>query len=238
MTVTRHSLDISSHHRHHSTSRKHRSQRDFADADLQRAIQLSLVESSGASHLSGPSYNEWQSSEPPIVDRATRPDIHRNKQEEDDDPQLKAAIEASLREVNAPKPSAPVVTPYDERDGYVYRSPSTYTDGRNTEYATAAQPPLPKLPNYDLHPRESDAILTFSQTVQEARAQGSSDLSRISNVHELYDRANGARPKLALNLDDTGRKEREAFFLIELLPHSKLSSQKCFRKCTRNCPMP
>ncbi|KAF8525100.1 hypothetical protein BU17DRAFT_41967 [Hysterangium stoloniferum] len=214
-----HSLDTTSHHRH-SSSRKHRSARDFSDADLQRAIQLSLTESSGTSHSNRPSYDEWQSSEPPIVDHATRPGVYGNKQEEEEeDPELRAAIEASLREANAPKPSAPVAAPYDGRDEYVFSSPSTYMSG-DTQYAFAAQPPLPKLPNHDLHPRESDAIMTFSQTVQDARAQGSPDLSRISNVHELYDRANGVRPKLALSLDDTGRKEQMLSEMHEKLSHA------------------
>jgi growth factor-regulated tyrosine kinase substrate len=120
---------------------------------------------------------------------------------------LKAAIEASLREANAPKPSAPVVTPYEEPEEYTYGS-STYSNGREREYAPPHQPLL-TLPNHDLHPRESDAILTFSQTVQDVHAQGGPDLSRVSNVHEMYDRASGLRPKLAMSLDDTGRKERE-----------------------------
>jgi growth factor-regulated tyrosine kinase substrate len=66
---------------------------------------------------------------------------------------------------------------------------------------------LPKLPNYDLEPLESDMILTFSQTVEQVQAQGGRDLSRYPAVNELYDKANSLRPKLAMSLDDTGRKE-------------------------------
>jgi hepatocyte growth factor-regulated tyrosine kinase substrate len=33
-------------------------------------------------------------------------------------------------------------------------------------------------------------------------------MSRYPAVNELFDKANGLRPKLALSLDDTGRKER------------------------------
>ena len=69
------------------------------------------------------------------------------------------------------------------------------------------QPSLPKLPNYDLEPLESDAILTFSQTVEQVQAQGGQDLLRYPAVNELYDKANSLRPKLAMSLDDMGQKE-------------------------------
>ncbi len=121
--------------------------------------------------------------------------------EDEDDPDLKAAIDASLREANAPRPSAP--TPRPEDDSYSY----TYT--RSSSTPTPTQPPLPKLPNYELEPLESDAILTFNQTVEQLEAQGGRDISRYPGMNELYDKANGLRPKLALCLDDTGRKERE-----------------------------
>ena len=217
----RQSSDFSSGHRRLSSSRahRHRSARDLADAELQQAIQLSLAESNtssthGSSHSSRPSYNQWQSSEPPLVDRGPRPNVNRyTREEEEEDPELKAAIEASLREANAPKPSAPVVATYDEPEDYAYRETFTYATGREKKALLPTQPPLPVLPNHDLNPREADAILTFNQTIEDAHSQGGSSLSRISNAHEMYDRANSLRPKLALSLDDTDRKERESCFL-------------------------
>ncbi|KAF8530931.1 hypothetical protein JB92DRAFT_2578725, partial [Gautieria morchelliformis] len=206
-----------------SRSHRHRSARDLADAELQQAIQLSLAESNASSshesfNSGRPSYNHWQSSEPPLVDRGTRPSANGNKQEDEEDPELKAAIEASLREANAPKPSAPVVASHDEPEGYVYRGTFTYANGSEKDIPLPAQPPLPTLPNHDLNPREADAILTFNQTIQDAHSQSGSDLSRISNAHEMYDLANSLRPKLALSLDDTDRKEH---MLSEM--HDKLS---------------
>lgn len=137
------------------------------------------------------------------MDRGTRPTANGFKNEDDDDPELKAAIEASLREANAPKPSAPVAASYNEPKDSVNQG--TYAE----EDATVpVHPPLPTLPNHDLDPRETDVILTFNQTIQDAQFQGNSGLSRISNAHEMYGRANSLRPKLALSLDDTDRKER------------------------------
>ena len=66
---------------------------------------------------------------------------------------------------------------------------------------------VPAQSSYDLAPLESDVILTFSQTVQEVEARGGRDISRYPAVNELYDKANGLRPKLALSLDDADRKE-------------------------------
>ena len=186
--------------------------RDIFDAELQRAIQLSLEEV-GASSASTkrPGYVPYQPqsysqpSERPIVDRTTYPGKDRRRSappgpaiaDDEDDPDLKAAIEASLKEVNMPKPSAPT-----EDVGYPSSYPPTVTP----------TPSVPKIPTYDLEPLESDVILTFSQTIEQVQSQGGRDMSRYPAVSELFDKANGLRPKLAMSLDDTGRKERMCLF--------------------------
>lgn len=191
-----------------STSR-HRAARDFADAELQRAIQLSLQEVNGPNH--GHSgyvpYQEAlaaQASEPPLVERRTRPTS--TVQEEEEDPDLRAAIEASLREANAPRPSAPIIveTPRSEQSMFPYSGA-----GYSQSYppSVISQPEAPALPNYDLEPLESDTIMTFSQTIDQVQAQGGRDISRYPAVGQLYEKANGLRPKLAMSLDDTSRKE-------------------------------
>ena len=175
---------------------------------------MSLQEVDAANGISRPGYVPFQPpvssrqlSEPPLVDRNARPDS--NSLAEEDDPDLRAAIEASLREANAPKPSAPaeVETPKSE-----VASPFVY-DGR--QHAQSYPPnvshhPAASKPGYDLEPLESDVILTFSQTVEQVQARGGKDISRFPAVTDLYDKANSLRPKLAMNLDDTGRKERES----------------------------
>ncbi|KAF6751315.1 vacuolar protein sorting-associated protein 27 [Ephemerocybe angulata] len=166
---------------------------ELEDAELQRAIQASLQESKGYT----PSQPAWQASEPPIVDRRTRPVA----EDPEDDPELRAAIEASLREANAPRPSAPAQEPVS-----------------NYHHHASALPSPPIIPHYDLSTQEADTILTFNQHMEAAQAQGSSDLSRYPAVTELYDKANGLRPKLAMSLDDSGRKQE---VLSDM--HSKLS---------------
>lgn len=212
-----HNIDIVLDRSHRSSqsvsSSRHRSAQEFADAELQRAIQLSLQEVGAAGgHRPGyvPSPSSWQASEPPLVDRRSYPtrSTPTVPEDDEDDPELKAAIEASLREAQAPRPSAPlgIETPRLDEPSY------TYGTGYAQSYPPSAatpKPTVPTLPNYDLEPLEEDAILTFSQTVDQVQSQGGRDLSRYPAVTELYDKANALRPKLAMSLSDTGRKEGE-----------------------------
>ena len=139
------------------------------------------------------------------MDRNTYP-VTQTPISEEDDPDLRAAIEASLREASAPKPSAPAVpeTPRTEERQY-----PAIGSGYSQSDPEISQNTVPKVPNYDLAPLEADVILTFNQTVEQVQAQGGRDLSRYPAVTELYNKASGLRPKLALNMDDTDRKERE-----------------------------
>ncbi|CAG7847371.1 Vacuolar protein sorting-associated protein 27 [Serendipita indica DSM 11827] len=162
------------------------------DYDLARAIELSLKESQGSTSgragyapLSDVP-KQWHASEPPLVDRSTA------KGEEEDE-ELRAAIEASLRESRAPQPSAPVEEPTHQ----------TY------------ESPVATVPSYDLAPLESDAIMSFNQTVADAQTYGMQDMRR---THELYSRAASYQPKLTRSLDDTQRKEQ---ILSDM--HDKLS---------------
>lgn len=183
---------------------EHRPARDLAEADLQRAIQLSLEEVNAQGQHRRPGYvpyqpDSWQRSEPPLVEHASRPSAQAD---DDDDSDLKAAIEASLREANAPKPSAPTDPETPRAEG----SSISYTGSGSQSYFPAASAQL-SLPSYDLAPLESDTIMTFSQTIEQVQAQGGRDVSRSPAVAQLFDNANNLRPKLARSLDDTGRKE-------------------------------
>ena len=152
------------------------------DYDLARAIELSLKENQGGGRAGYVPLNEgrkqWVKSEPPLVQHTER------RQVEDEDEDLRAAIEASLREAHAPRPSAPAVDP------------------TTTKYDS----PVASVPSYDLAPLESDAIMSFSQTVAEAQTYGMRDLRQ---THELYRRATASQPKLTRSLDDTEKKERK-----------------------------
>ncbi|KAF9493394.1 ubiquitin binding protein [Pleurotus eryngii] len=211
--------------KHSSSKHEHRSVKDLADAELQRAIELSLQETKMGRSGYTPSQPPLSAySEPPIFERSTH---FAAVAEDEDDPDLRAAIEASLREASAPKPSAPVALETPRAEQSSYELPTGYGSGYTQQQAPysmdsapahPALPAHPKIPNYDLEPLEEDAILTFSQTVEQVQTHGGRDISRYPAVTELYEKATGLRPKLAMSLDDASRKEE---MLTEM--HEKLS---------------
>lgn len=144
---------------------------DTADDDLQRAIALSLAEAQANAngYTDRPGYVPAARSEPPLAEPTS------GDGEEDAD--LRAAIEASLREAQAPQASAP--------------APAEETPRWNA----------PRLPQYDLDPREENEILSFNQAVEGGQVG--------PQTADMYQRAVGLRPKLVRSLDDTGKKERE-----------------------------
>ena len=192
---------------------RHKSAQELADAELQRAIEFSLQEAKNSTRGYAASFStpsSWQPSEPPIVEHRSSY-LDRKAADEEDDPDLKAAIEASLQEANAPRPSAPLETP--TRTEHVSDSYQQYYARQQQQQeklpVSNQTPTRPVLSSYDLDPLETDAILTFNQTVEQVEANGGRDLSRYPAVTELYVKANSLRPKLALSVDDAGRKERE-----------------------------
>lgn len=162
-------------------NRTPRSRRDM-DADLQRAIELSLAESNKGAVVG---------SEPPLMARS-------GAQMEDDDEEFRMAIEASLRESERARPSAP--NGIDEHEFKVRCNACSmwlliWTD---------VQP----LPTFDLSPREAETILTFSSVIDQATAYGERDLRRFPHAHDLYAQAYAIGGKLQRNVEEKGTKQR------------------------------
>ncbi|WVR07579.1 hypothetical protein IAU60_004621 [Kwoniella sp. DSM 27419] len=137
------------------------------DADLQRAIELSLAESQ-------PGGSNFVGSEPPIA----RKSGHGTAEE--DDEELRLAIEASLRDMERARPSAPV---------------------------GLDEPELRPLPTFDLAPRETETILTFSNTMDQMAAYGERDLRRFPHAHMLAEQAYALGDKLHRNVEEKRTKQ-------------------------------
>lgn len=178
------------------------SARKKEEDDLALAIKLSL-EASGGSAPSQPEFREG---------RPTRQADGRMMEgtDADDDPDLAAAIAASLRDYAPPQPSAP------DDDGHA--TPRTNAYSRHAEGSSLPLPPSLELPASDV-----DAILTFSQNAfsQErfARQNGRWQVGPgQQQLHSDYDRATTVRPRVAKSLDEATRRQG---VLVSM--HDKLS---------------
>ena len=181
-------------HRSPSARGLHNKVLQDSDADLQRAIQLSL-EHAGVSGVLD--HSGYTPSHPPSIINPTGDSVGLDFE---NDPDLKAAIEASLRDASNQVPSAPLSIDFPKPVGLPPHRIGTPQESRPTNF-------LSSLPNYDMDLRESDTIMTFTQTVEQAQCDR--DIGRYPMLSQLHDQANGLRPKLAMSLNDTSRRESE-----------------------------
>lgn len=176
--------------------------------DLALAIKLSLQDSS-TSTIQNLTPSE------PSAHRATRQSNGRMLEgtDADDDPDLAAAIAASLREYAPPTPSAPL-----GGDETITSTSSSQTASH--DFAVRS-PALLLPPSLDLPPKDIDAILTFTQTMRaqdhQARQHGASEAPSHPS-QALYGQATAARPKIARSLDEARRREG-----VLLSMHDKLT---------------
>jgi growth factor-regulated tyrosine kinase substrate len=182
--------------------------RSKEEEDFQKAIAASLLDvGSGASSTSGPAF---ELRNPPPKDsysssysRSAPTQSYGPSSNEPDDPELAAAIAASLRDL-APPASAPRRESYGSR--YATNSGTYYPEQRSA-------PPVPRyapLPTYDLSSSESNSLENFSASVLEGPNAG----QRMGERERmLYEKARSAVPRLERGLEDASRRRE---ILVEM----------------------
>ncbi|QLQ81347.1 hypothetical protein HG537_0F01080 [Torulaspora globosa] len=167
--------------KHHSKKKKKLRNDDYDEEEqLRKAIELSLRESKG-------------SIEPivPVMQAKAEPKVQSSTAEEEDDPDLKAAIEASLKEAEEDK---------RRRQSY------TASAQRSQQKPVPASNKAPVSPNFDLTTTEEEDIHLFASLVERMKTQSATEILEDNQLAKLYQKVLGTRPKLNNALNDSVRK--------------------------------
>jgi growth factor-regulated tyrosine kinase substrate len=166
---------------------------DSFDADLKRALEMSLEESKG--HSGAGYVPQSQMTTPKPVQKAPTP-----KKDEEDDPELAAAIAASIADMEEQKKKH---TANFKQQNHTSSTPSAYVPKTNNE----------------LTPVEAENINLFATLVDRLQHQPPGAILREPQLQELYESIGSLRPKLARTYGETMSKHDT---LLDI--HSKMAT--------------
>ncbi|KAI9757212.1 MAG: Vacuolar protein-sorting-associated protein 27 [Lichina confinis] len=173
------------------------------DEDLKKALEMSLEEVRGYSSSGYAQRSQLSTSRTPTATNAApKAQSVRFQQPEEEDPDLKAAIVASLADMEEQK----------RKHATALREQSA-TDNADRSRAPPAQN------NYELTSVEAENINLFSTLVDRLQSQPPGTILREPQIQELYESIGTLRPKLARTYGETMSKHDA---LLDL--HAKLST--------------
>jgi growth factor-regulated tyrosine kinase substrate len=168
---------------------------DTFDADLKRALEMSLEETKapvGQGYVPSSQLQQTKAA----TNGTSKPLPQPQVDEEEDDPDLKAAIAASLAEMEEQKKK------------------HAATFKQQTSNANNAPITVVPRPDYELTPSEADNINLFATLVERLQHQPPGTILREPQIQELYESIGKLRPKLARTYGETmskhGKAERDA----------------------------
>lgn len=160
---------------------------DGFDADLKRALEMSLEEIKGHDGAGYVPQSQLQSQQKAAVTNgSSKPS--KTATEEEDDPELKAAIEASLRDMEEQK----------KKHAATLKHQSSSTNGAPAVSVRRNE--------YELTPAEAENISLFATLVERLQHQPPGTILREPQIQELYESIGKLRPKLARTYGETMSK--------------------------------